>query len=226
MASRDPLPDAFSRLQLERQSTPAQITEVLEAEILKGALRPGDRLREVQLAEMFGVSRNTLREALRVLEREGLVRHIPHRGAVVTELTAEQVEDVYAARTVLETAALRAVARSRESTTGLREAIEAIEAAAAARDARHVVEQDFTFHRRLVERLGSPRLDAFFLSLLRDLRLVLSQLDSSDPSPQVGEHREILVVLEAGRVDDAEALLTRHLAVARERVIEMLGTST
>jgi DNA-binding GntR family transcriptional regulator len=220
---QDDLPDAFSRLRLERQSTPAQITEVLEREILEGALRPGDRLREVQLAETFGVSRNTLREALRDLERDGLITHLAHRGAIVTKLTAEQVGELYGARAVLELAGLRLAAGSDGALADLDATIERLERATRRRDIRGLLEYDFAFHRTLVEQLGNPRLSAFFATLQRELRLVLSRLDSDDPDPQVGEHREMLETLREGRVEEAEELLTRHLDVARARVVEMLA---
>jgi DNA-binding GntR family transcriptional regulator len=221
--SRDDLPDAFSRLRLERQSTPAQITKMLEQEILGGALRPGDRLREVQLAETFGVSRNTLREALHDLERDGLITHLAHRGAVVTKLTPEQVGELYGARAVLETAGLRLAAGSDDALADLDAVIERLERARRKGDVRELLESDFAFHRALVDQLGNPRLSAFFGTLQRELRLVLSRLDSDDPDPQVGEHREMLDALGNGRVAEAEKLLARHLEVARARVVDMLA---
>jgi DNA-binding GntR family transcriptional regulator len=220
-SSSEDLPDVFKGMRLERQSTPTQITEVLEGEILNGALKPGERLRETQLAEMFGVSRNTLREALRVLEREGLIRHIPHRGAEVTKLTEDDVADLYAARLVLERAGVQAAIGSAEAIAALRKETEDLEKAGKAGDRRTLLEHDFAFHRLLVDQLGSTRLDALFVSLQRELRLALSQLDSFDPMPQVDEHREILEALADGRSEEAEQLLSRHLEVARDRVSEM-----
>jgi DNA-binding GntR family transcriptional regulator len=220
---QEELSDVFKRLRLDRQSTPAQITEVLQDEILDGTLRPGDRLREMQLAETFGVSRNTLREALRELEHEGLITHIAHRGAVVTQLTEDQVVELYGARAVLERAGLERAAGSPQALEDLRAAIEQLERAGAKGDIRSLLEHDFAFHRTLVEQLENPRLTAFFASLLRELRLVLSQLDSDDPDPQVGEHREMLDALAAGRPAEAGDLLIRHLELARARVITMLA---
>lgn len=223
MASTDKLSRPFERLTLERQSTPSQITDALEGEILDGSLKPGERLREAQLAEAFSVSRNSVREALRVLERKGLVRHIPHRGAEVIKLTEEDVDDLFRARIVLERAGLRLVADSEEAMTRLMQEVEGIEAAAKARDTADLLEHDLSFHRTLVEQIGSRRLDDQYVTLQRELRLALRQLDTFDPMKQVDEHREIVEALQAGDRDGADAVLKRHLDVTAERVVDLVG---
>ncbi len=75
--------------------------------ILSGVLGPGARLRQEELAEVFGTSRIPVREALRALEYEGLVSSEPHRGFTVTALDADDVEEVYALRILLESEAVR-----------------------------------------------------------------------------------------------------------------------
>lgn len=75
--------------------------------IFSGVLAPGARLRQEELAEQFGTSRIPVRDALRALEYEGLVRSEPHRGFTVTELDADDVEEVYDLRVVLESHAIR-----------------------------------------------------------------------------------------------------------------------
>lgn len=213
----------FESLALDRQSTPSQITDALEEEILDGSMKPGQRLREAQLAEAFSVSRNSVREALRVLERKGLVRHIPHRGAEVIKLTVEDVGDLFRARTVLERAGLRRAAESKESMALLMHEVEGIEAAAKASDTGALLEHDLAFHRIVVEQIRSRRLDEQYVTLQRELRLALSQLDSYDPMKQVEDHREIVEALGAGKGDVADEVLTHHLEVAAERVLELVA---
>src|SRR5712692_3961378 len=75
--------------------------------ILTAALPPGTRLRQERLAEMFGTSRIPVREALRALEYEGLVTSLPYRGFTVTELDADDIEEVYDLRILLESHAVR-----------------------------------------------------------------------------------------------------------------------
>jgi DNA-binding GntR family transcriptional regulator len=182
-------------------------------------------LREVRLAEAFGVSRNTIREALAGLEREGLVRHVPHRGAQVPKLSDQDVNDLYRVRAVLECAGIAAASDNAETIEALGSEVDALERAAASHDPVLVLDHDFAFHRRLVNELQSHRLDAFFETVQRELRLALIQLDARDPTPQVDEHRMILEELRAGRPDRASRLLLDHLETARKRVSRSIGAA-
>ncbi|HYP55335.1 MAG TPA: GntR family transcriptional regulator [Solirubrobacterales bacterium] len=219
----DKLSRPFERLVLDRQSTPSQITDALEDEILDGALKPGERLREAKLAEAFSVSRNSVREALRVLERKGLVRHVPHRGAEVIKLTEGDVDDLFRVRAVLERQGLASVDGA-EARTLLIEEVEGIEAAAREGDTAALLEHDLAFHRILVQQIGSRRFNELYVTLQRELRLALLQLDSFDPTmAQVEEHREIVEAVQAGQVEKADKLLTRHLDVAAGRVGDLVA---
>lgn len=88
-----------------------KIFEVIKEKILMGILKPGDPLVEVKLAEELGVSRTPIREALRQLELEGLVYSIPHKGAFVAGVTAQDIEDIYTIRMLLDGLAARWAAR-------------------------------------------------------------------------------------------------------------------
>ena len=83
------------------------VFNTLRRAILKGELKPGERLMEIQLAQRLGVSRTPVREAIRKLELEGLVNMMPRRGAVVAEITLQDLEDVLEVRAVLEELAVQ-----------------------------------------------------------------------------------------------------------------------
>lgn len=83
------------------QTLPLQIADQLVQSIMTGSFSPGTRLREVELADAFGVSRATIREALRLLEQRGLVKIKPQRGAHVTRLSAQELNDLYEVRASL-----------------------------------------------------------------------------------------------------------------------------
>ena len=83
------------------------VFNTLRQAILKGELKPGERLMEIQLANRLGVSRTPVREAIRKLELEGLVLMIPRKGAVVAEITIKDLEDVLEVRGVLEILAVQ-----------------------------------------------------------------------------------------------------------------------
>ena len=84
-----------------------RIAETLRNNILKGEMKPGDRLVEPKLSEMLGISRTPIREALRLLENEGFIEIIPRRGAVVTEMTDKDVDDIFVIKIRLEALAAR-----------------------------------------------------------------------------------------------------------------------
>lgn len=92
---------------LDRRSAPEQVTAALRSAIVAGVLRPGERLPQLELAGRLGVSRMPVREALNRLEAEGLVVIHPHRGAMVSALSVDELREIYDIRISLETMALR-----------------------------------------------------------------------------------------------------------------------
>jgi DNA-binding GntR family transcriptional regulator len=215
--------DVLSGLAIKRISTADQIASLLKERILQGEIRPGTPLREVVLANSIGVSRNTLREALRILIQEGLVRHTVHRGITVTQLDPESVGDIYKVRRVLELAAVETSHPSKEILERLGEAADCVEQAAEARDWLTLVEADMRFHRLLVSLLGSDRLDAFFGNLVSELRLGLVMVDrtTADAPRLSSEHRKVQRLLVAGKKKECALLLTNHLQEA-ERLLRAI----
>src|SRR5258708_25311299 len=92
----------------------SMVAQKLREAIMSGRLKPGQRLVERELCEMTGVSRQSIGEALRILEADGLVNTVPHRGPVVSTISLEEAEQLYAARAVLEGFAGRECARLRD----------------------------------------------------------------------------------------------------------------
>jgi DNA-binding GntR family transcriptional regulator len=141
---------------VRRTSVAEDLRAALAERILGLQLPPGAALTEQSLAQRYDVSRNTVREALWLLAADGLVRHHRHRGAVVAEPTAENFTDLYAARTVVETAAARALAAADDAVLApLRRAVERMAAVAEAGDGRGAVEADLAFHGSMVAAVGS-----------------------------------------------------------------------
>src|SRR6059036_4177693 len=98
----------MERSQIHRVSVADQVASILRQRILKGELRPGMPLQEVPLAASLGVSRNTVREATRILSLEGLLKRSAHRGVAVAQLSLEDVAEIYRLRHLLEIPAVRA----------------------------------------------------------------------------------------------------------------------
>ena len=213
---------------IQRQSTTGQVAAAIRDAILSGRIPPGTPLREAALAAELTVSRNTVREAARILEGENLVRYQMNRGIVVTEITAEDVRDIYAARSEVENAGLDALTASRDPAVYARlaELVTRIEDAFTAGDADQVLESDRLFHATLVAAAGSRRLSRFHASLQQELRLALTLAEYA--SRQLGrtadDHRDLLDALHASR-SKARAQLARHLragASELERLVDLL----
>jgi DNA-binding GntR family transcriptional regulator len=218
-----------SALTLRRITTADQVADVLRERILRGELVGGATIQELALAVSLGVSRNTLREAIRILVREGLIRHSLHRGVSITALTVADVADVYAARLMLE---LRAVEAARSSTRAefvpIEEAIAALEDAVRAKDWPRSVEMDMLFHRRLVGLLRSQRVNQFFESLLAELRLGLVLVDRAAEGGEeiVEQHKDLLRLLVTGRYAECAEALRVHLELSEQRLHGIIAGQT
>ena len=204
-----------------RSSTGEQLAEHLRVLILSGELAQGQALREVEVANASGVSRNTVREAIRVLAREGLVTHTLHKGAVVTELDEAAVEDIYRVRVTLELSAVRAAATASDEALGpLTSAVDDLADAAKNADWPAIVDADQLFHERLVALLRSDRIDRFFNAIQSELRLCLSIVDRSHTNipALVDEHRQVEALIRARECELCDGVLRAHL-VESERLV-------
>ncbi|MFI5611506.1 GntR family transcriptional regulator [Amycolatopsis sp. NPDC051903] len=211
--------------QITGVAAPERVAETLRDRIVEGELRPGAPLREVALAEELGVSRNTLREAVRLLTTEELVEVKRHRGAVVKMITVEEVRDIYLVRRTVELRAIDDSALATERTmAGLERACAAAEEAAVAGSWREVGTASLRFHQALVATLGSPRLDALFRTTVAQMRLAFAAIaDEADFQRSfVPRDREICDLLAAGSRAAAAAALRRYLDDAERAVIEVL----
>jgi DNA-binding GntR family transcriptional regulator len=219
--------DDLESLTLARRSTADQVADLLREHIVAGRLRPGVPLREAALAGSLGVARNTLREGIRVLIGEGLLRYNMHHGVVVGAPTPVDVRDIYRTRRLIETAAALqgdhaatgALGRMEQSVADLQDAVET-------RDWHGTVAADFEFHTRLVESLGMHRLASFHAAAMRELRLALFLLDSSadDPSLWAPQHDDICRLLRAGQRTDAARVVEQHLTECEDRVAGVVAT--
>jgi DNA-binding GntR family transcriptional regulator len=212
---------------LPRSSTVDRVTEWLRDQLLSGDLAPGTNLQEIPLAAALGVSRNTLREAVRTLAAEGLLCRTPHKGIVVPSLTPDDVNELFEIRELLEVAALRrACARPEKILPLLEDKVEGLRRAVAARNERGVVEMDLAFHETLLNVFDSPRLQHFHTVLISELRLALAFLDrktSADSVEQIAtQHQQILNAVKSGEVEKSTKRLAKHLHDSKTRLIQLL----
>ena len=192
----------------------------LRAEILDGALAPGERLVEEQLTRRFGTSRAPVREALRLLGQQGLVEHLPRRGVRVVELSARDIRELFDLRDVLEQFALRTALREPGTRpppglTRLRAAVEAMEglpsdAAAADQAAFHR-----EFHLALVGLADHEHLLRTYEPILVRLQLYMAtnlrrEAEAGSAADGARRHRRLYEAIVTGDAELAVAALGRH----------------
>lgn len=203
-------------------STAERAADVLRRRITEGALKPGARLSEENLVGSLQVSRNTLREAFRLLSHEGLLVHILHRGVFVPELDETDVVDLYRLRRTIECDVVRTLTQTDVvRLQPLYAAVEAAEAAAARRHWMDVGTANMHFHRSLVALAGSRRVDEVVRRLLAELRLAFHAVDTPRRlyEPYVSRNRQLADLLRAGKVNQAAEELADYLHDSEKQLI-------
>lgn len=191
------------------------VFETLRAAILKGDCKPGERLLEQQLSEKLGVSRTPIREAIRMLEQEGLAVTTPRKGAEVARMTLKGMEDVLEIRAALDDLAARLAADriTQEQLSELRGVKDDFEACTANGDVKRLAEADVRFHDIIYTATNNPKL----INLLNNLREQLYRYrveylkDSRNYPKLVHEHEEILQSLTERDKERVAAVMKEHV---------------
>ncbi len=204
----------------------AVATELIRQAIVDGRLPPGRRLKEEELARELGISRTPVREALLVLQAEGLVDAAPNRGATVRAHTAEDLDDLYQLRALLEGyAARRAAVRMTDETAALLwGSCERFEAVAERGEVRDLVRENLFFHGTIHDAAGSARLAAMVRKVI-ELPLVYRSYVWYSPEQRhlsVHYHRQIARALEMRDAERAELLMKEHVFEARDLLVTRL----
>ena len=216
----------MERSQIHRVSVADQVAAILRQRILDGDLRPGTPLQDVPLANSLGVSRNTMREAMRILSMEGLVKRSLHRGFAVSQLSLKDVQEIYHLRRTLEIpAVLAAKGRDRGILDELRIALDRYEAAVHARDWVGAVGHDFQFHCALIRFHRNKRLEGFYQNVVQELRMGMVLVDRrhDNPGALIPVHRKIWQLLSAGKLKECAAVLARHLDDSELRLTRVMN---
>ncbi|MBW4461725.1 MAG: GntR family transcriptional regulator [Nodosilinea sp. WJT8-NPBG4] len=210
-----------------------QVYHALRSAILTGALSPGDRLVETQLAEWLQVSRTPLREALRQLQQDGLVTADVSGGLRVTTITAADAEELYDCRLALE-----ALAVAGACTHATEEQLEAIAACVAKAEgatanshgslsAESLLDVDYQFHHLIAEGSGNRRLVSLLDSLFDAMALLRIQTLQQNPNVLDIrlEHRQIYEAILSRDPDVAVAAISQHLRASKTRVVKEIEGS-
>jgi len=195
----------------------SMVRDELRRLVITGELAPGTRIVEDRLAERLGVSRNPVREALQALAGEGFVELLPRRGAVVAQLTAEEAEDLFDVRSVLEPLAARLAARraDAEGVARLRAVLASARQATDEQDLDLLASYNTDFHSLVVELSGNDYLGLLVAPMARRVQWVFRTSAATRAPHSWTEHEDLLKAIACGDEDLAEAVARAHVAAAR-----------
>lgn len=199
---------------------------MLRDAILDGLLKPGSWLREAELASELAVSRTPIRDALRILSAEGLLDLSANKGAVVPNLTGDDIVELYAVRESLESVAARLAAR-RASAHHIEELgviVGRMKRAAAHRRIRELHEADVAFHAVLSDAAGNRYLTRFLAEIqnaVRRLRVSTYELPGRIEE-SLGEHERLARAIAERDAERAEQIAREHMRRLAEVRIRML----
>ncbi len=204
------------------------VYNTLRGAILKGELKPGERLMEIQLANKLGVSRTPVREAIHKLDQEGLVLMIPRKGAEVADITEKSLRDVLDVRKALEELAVKRACEkiTKEEITELRNAGEAFETALAGKDVVEIAEADVQFHDVIYKATDNQKLISLLNNLSEQMyRYRVEYLKDARVFPRLAQEHEQIVDLIARRdPEEAAKVMCEHIDNQIKSIMESIRT--
>lgn len=206
----------------------AQLLLEMREDIIGGRLRPGTALVEAELVKAYNASRNTIREALHQLDREGLATYVRHKGVMVRRLGLAEVRDLFTVRRTLE---LQAILTSRPlqeyQSDRMSDALEAAELAQSREDWRALGTHGLHFHQHIVGLLRSPLFDEFFATVAAQMRLLFSLAPDEEhfQRPWIIRDRQIHDLLAAGQRQAAAEAMASYLDDSENRLLDLLSAA-
>ena len=207
-----------------RSSLHDTLVSHLREMILKGELRPGDKLPEQKLCERFGVSRTPMREAVKVLAAEGVLRLLINRGAIVAETTPEEIEELFPIMAALEAVAGEQACRnaSVEQVVQLRRLHDAMIGHYEAGEEVAYLRHNRLIHEAIVEMTGNATLAGMYQQILTRIHCVRFTIGKSTEQwdKAIAEHEEIVVALEQRDGKRLADLLKAHVLDTTVRITQ------
>ena len=193
------------------------VFNTLRKAILRGELKPGERLMEIQLANKLGVSRTPIREAIRKLELEGLVLMIPRKGAEVAQITEKNMQDVLEVRKALEELSVQLACEriTPEQVEEMKMAAEDFRKVLKSGDVTKIAEADVKFHDIIFAATNNQRLITLLNNLREQMyRFSVEYLKQKECYPQLLEaHDKLIALISGGEVEEACELMGCHIEI-------------
>lgn len=206
------------------------VFETIRSAIVHGDFKPGERLMEVKLANELGVSRTPVRESIRKLELEGLVKMVPRKGAYVTPMSLTDLKEMMEIRGALEAlvAQLAATNASAEDIETMRESNRKFEEGVHNNDEDAIINHDITFHDALYKSSGNGRLQNMIHTLREQmLRFRVEYVHHiAQKKPLPGQHEDIIASIVAHDPEKAAYYARRHIEITEADMVELLTGDT
>jgi DNA-binding GntR family transcriptional regulator len=200
--------------------------QAIKESILSGEYRGGQALSIGDLAEQFGVSRTPLREAVLLLEQEGLVEALPYRGTFVKTISPEEIAEVFEVRAVLEGLAVRLAAREipQEELEAFALVLDSLDEEIADGEFEGYVENDMRFHEMILRYCGNTTLQALVRQLsdrIYRIQAYSHQISGNHMTKSHEEHRLLFKALMERDATGSERLMTEHIEKAGARIADL-----
>lgn len=214
-------PQLFTKLQ--PRTLVHQVIDALVAGASEGLILPGDRIIEAELALQLGVSRVPVREALRVLESQGIVVNEPYKGIRLTPVTPERIDQLIEVRVALETTAATRSMRLGQNDgphlASLEAIVQEMEVMAGRNDVFGFATADISFHRTLCGFVGNAVLSDMWEMLARQMTIIFGLSTLDKPMAEVvEEHRTLIEVFRSGDIADMACAINEHIDVQIHKV--------
>lgn len=212
-----------SQAELARPSAVEVLVEKLKTRILNGDFAPGEPLRDLKMAEQYGVSRNTFRTAAQTLVARGILRQVANRGFFVPQFSADDIVDVTRFRAVLEVEAVKMIVHTGVIPPAALDAVEQLRNAADDAPVSVLVAADRDFHRAIISASGSERLQRSYETIESEIELLLVQQQHYYEQRKVivREHEHLLACLKTRDFTTARDAFVEHWDDLRDKLLSI-----
>lgn len=206
----------MQKYHLKTVSTTDAVRDALENDIYSLHFPPGSKITESDLALRYGVSRNTLREAITYLQSDGILEKFPNKGIYVKEVTIEDVIEIFNLRAMLECESVKEIVMQKKDVSSLKTYLEKVIECNRKGDWNASMNADIAFHSHLVHLSDNSRLIKLYETILAEVKLCIFQSCSFSEIMPKNEEQHLMLVkyIEHGKLDLATDILSKHIAAA------------
>jgi len=212
-----------SSIILKRVSTVDALTDTIAKEIVDGAWKPGVQLKDIEMAEKYGVGRNSIREAFSILVEQGLLKKRANRGVFIPEFGEQDIYELYNARLVIELEAIEILTCRKEVPERMFEAIGDLKKQTVENMRSNQLDTDFKFHMSMIHALNNNRLTSMANRLFTEIKIINRQPHLFFPVEFIiSEHEKITEAILNGDIAGSRKVMREHMAFSIERQLEEL----